>query len=90
MTCSHMASARVSCSPRPFRAANFWARVRYSDWISSAESSRPLARRTLRRQVMSWEISRMARMGFSRVRSRQTPLSSSSIRSTIEAVPIFR
>ncbi len=32
----------------------------------------------------------MARMGFSSVRSRHTPRSSSSMRSTMELVPILR
>ena len=58
--------------------------------MSRADSSRPLARRTLRRQVMSWLISRMARIGFSSVRSRSTWLGSSSIRSRIEVAPTFR
>ena len=58
--------------------------------MSSADSSRPLARRTRRRQVVSWLISRMARIGFSRVRSRSTWLGSSSIRSRIEVAPTFR
>ena len=49
--------------------------------MSSTLASRPLARRTLRRPVMSWEISRIARIGFSIVRSRITT-PSSIIRST--------
>ena len=58
--------------------------------MSSAEASRPLARRTGRRQVMSWlSISRMARMGFSSVMSRRTTLGSSSIRSRIDVAPTF-
>ena len=40
--------------------------------MSSALASRPLASRTLRRPVMSWLISRIARIGFSMVRSRIT------------------
>ena len=54
--------------------------------MSSADNSRPLASRTLRRQVMSWLISRIARMGFSRVMSRNTT-SSSSIWSSATVVP---
>ena len=54
---------------QPSRSANSVARLWYSDWISSADISRPLARRTLRRPVMSWLISRMARIGFSSVMS---------------------
>ena len=49
--------------------------------MSSALASRPLARRILRRPVTSWEISRIARIGFSIVRSRITT-PSSIIRST--------
>ena len=49
--------------------------------MSSALISRPLASRTLRRPVMSCEISRIARIGFSMVRSRITT-PSSIIRST--------
>ena len=64
ITCSHIASACSSSGERPRRFANWSARVRYSDWISTAESSRPLASRTRRRQVMSWLISRMARIGI--------------------------
>ena len=45
------------------------------------EASRPLASRTLRRPVTSWLISRIARIGFSIVRSRITT-PSSIIRST--------
>ncbi len=37
----------------PLLSAYFIALARYSDWMSSAESSRPLAKRTLRRQVVS-------------------------------------
>ena len=39
---------------------------------------------------MSWLISRMARIGFSSVRSRNTVEESSSIARRIEVVPIFR
>ena len=49
--------------------------------MSSAEASRPLTSRTVRRPVVSWLISRMARIGFSRDRSRITT-PDSSIRST--------
>ena len=51
--------------------------------MSRALASRPLARRTRRLQVMSWLISRMARMGFSSVMSRSTTMGSSSMRSRI-------
>ena len=54
---------------QPSRSTNSAAREWYSDWISSADISRPLASRTLRRPVMSWLISRMARIGFSSVMS---------------------
>ena len=63
------------------RSTKSRALARYSPWMSSALASRPLARRTLRRPVTSWEISRIARIGFSRVRSRMTT-PSSIIRST--------
>ena len=39
---------------------------------------------------MSWLISRIARIGFSSVRSRRTVDGSSSMRSTIDVAPIFR
>src|SRR3546814_6208771 len=58
--------------------------------MSSAQSSRPLARRSLRRCVVSWVISRMARIGFSRVRSRRTCEGFSSIRSRIDVAPTLR
>ena len=54
--------------------------------MSSALTSRPLASRTLRRPVMSWLTSRMARIGFSRVRSRIT-VPASTIRSTRSVAP---
>ena len=41
----------------------------------------------MRRQVMSWLISRIARIGFSRVMSRSTTWGSSSIRSMHAAAP---
>ena len=88
--CSHMVSACFSSGLTPFVSAYFMALARYSDWMSSADSSRPLARRTLRRQVVSWLISRIARIGFSRVRSRSTWLGSSSIRSRIDVAPTLR
>ena len=53
-----------------------------------ADSSLPFARRTFLRQEMSWEISRIARIGFSSVRSRIT-LFSSTMRSTRSVMPIF-
>ncbi len=58
--------------------------------MSMARISRPLARRTLRWQVMSWLISLMARIGFSRVRSRSTVDESSSIASKMLVVPTLR
>ena len=58
--------------------------------MSSADTSRPLARRTVRRQVMSWLISRMARIGFSSVMSRSTTDGSSSMRSRIDVAPTLR
>ena len=39
---------------------------------------------------MSWLISRIARIGFSRVMSRSTTFGSSSIRSMIDVVPTLR
>ena len=39
------------------------ALAKYSSWISSALASRPLASFTLRRPVMSWQTSRIARIG---------------------------
>jgi len=62
------------------------ARSRYSVWISSAESSRPFASRTVLRPVGSWLISRIARIGFSSVMSRMT-VPCSSIRSTRSVAP---
>ena len=58
------------------RSTKSRALERYSCWMSSALASRPLASRTLRRPVVSWEISRIARIGFSIVRSRITTPSS--------------
>jgi len=60
------------------KSVAFWW---YSRWISSALASRPLASLTLRVPVTSWLISRMARIGFSNVRSRRTT-PASTIRST--------
>ena len=57
--------------------------------MSSALTSRPLANLTVRRHVMSWLISRIARIGFSKVMSRRTTLLSSSIRSMHAAAPTF-
>ncbi len=57
--------------------------------MSSALTSRPLASRTVRRHVMSWLISRIARIGFSSVMSRRTTWGSSSIRSMQAAAPTF-
>ncbi len=54
--------------------------------MSSAVASRPLASLTRRREVMSWLTSRMARIGFSRVRSRKT-MPASIIRSTRWVAP---
>ena len=58
--------------------------------MSSAETSRPFDRRTRRRQVMSWLISRIARIGFSKVMSRSTTCGSSIIRSMQAAAPTLR
>ena len=88
--CSHIWSACFSSAERSLVSAYFRALVRYSLWMSRALSSRPLASRTLRRQVVSWLISRMARIGFSSVRSRSTWLGSSSIRSRIDVAPTLR
>ena len=63
------------------RSTKLRAFERYSCWMSRALASRPLASRTLRCPVTSWLISRMARIGFSIVRSRITT-PSSIIRST--------
>jgi hypothetical protein len=73
----------------PRRSTKRAAFSKYSRWISSALASRPLASRTLRVQDMSCEISRMARIGFSRVRSRRTVCSSSMAR-TRSVVPTLR
>ena len=82
------APASTRPSSRPRRAAKSRALVRYSCWISRALASRPLASLTFRRPVMSWLISRMARIGFSSVRSRITTLAS-IIRSTRSVAPSF-
>ena len=58
--------------------------------MSRALTSRPLASRTVRRHVMSWLISRIARIGFSSVMSRSTTFWSSSIRSMHAAAPTLR
>ena len=65
----HSSSICRCTGPQPSRSTNSAAREWYSDWISSADISRPLASRTLRRPVMSWLISRIARIGFSSVMS---------------------
>ena len=84
---SHRSSTRLAigvarrCGRRSRRPCS-----RYSRWISSALASRPLASRTLRRPVMSWLTSRMARIGFSSVRSRITT-PASIIRSTRSVAP---
>ena len=62
------------------------ARFRYSYWMSSADSSRPLASRTRLRPVMSWLTSRIARIALSRVRSRMIA-PASIIRSTRSVDP---
>src|SRR5215467_1473258 len=54
--------------------------------MSKALTSRPFASRTLRRPVMSWLTSLMARIGFSSVRSRIT-VPASTIRSTRSVAP---
>ena len=63
-------------------------RSKYSSCTSIAVSSRPFARRTFLRHVMSWLISRIARIGFSSVRSRITVLPS-TIRRTRSVIPTF-
>ena len=50
----------------------------------------PFASRTRRVQVMSWLISRIARIGFSRVMSRSTTWGSSSMRNMSEHAPTLR
>ena len=75
---------------RPLLSEYRSARPRYSPWISRARSSRPFSSRTRRVQVMSWLISRMARMGFSRVMSRRTTPGSSSMRSRMLVAPTLR
>ena len=72
----------------PRRSTKSVALLKYSRWISSALASRPLASLTLRVPVMSWLISRIARIGFSSVRSRITT-PASIIRSTRSALPIL-
>ena len=61
---------------------------KYSVWSSSAESSRPFASLTVRVHVVSWLISRIARIGFSSDRSRITVFAS-TIRSTRSVIPTF-
>ncbi len=80
-------------SVRPWRSTNSAALPKYSAWISRAESSRPLASWTFLRPVMSWEISRIARIGLSSVRSRiVTPASimrsTSSVVATLSSVVV--
>ena len=87
---SHISSALASSSDSSWCSAKRRARPRYSDWMSRALTSRPLASRMRRRQVRSWLISRMARMGFSRVMSRSTTRGSSSIRSISAQAPTLR
>ena len=62
---------------------------KYSCCISIADSSLPLASFTFRVPVVSWLISRIARIGFSRVRSRITVLPS-TIRRTRSVMPTLR
>ena len=83
---SHISSTRELIASSPFRSVKSRARVRYSYWISSALISRPLASRTLRRPLMSWLTSLIARIGFSSVRSRIT-VPASTIRSTRSVAP---
>ena len=73
----------------PCVSAKRRARLRNSDWMSSALTSRPFASLTVRVQVGSWLISRIARIGFSSVMSRSTtpaPRASAAAR----AAPTFR
>src|SRR5690606_7162989 len=66
----HDAKPRLPVASVPVRSTKLCTRSTYSRWISNALASRPLARRTLRRPVISWLISRIARIGFSNVKSR--------------------
>jgi hypothetical protein len=84
-----MSMTFLAVSPASRRSTNLAAFSKYSRWISSALASRLLASRTLRRQVMSWEISRIARIGLSSVRSRRT-VASSTIASTRSVAPTLR
>ena len=82
----HRSSTRSVTASPPRRATKSTALAWYSRWMSSALASRPLASFTLRRQVMSWLTSRIARIGFSSVRSRITT-PASIIRSTRSVLP---
>ncbi len=82
----HRSRTRSSVAVEPRRSTKSRALAWYSRWISSALASRPLASLTLRRPVMSWLISRIARIGFSSVRSRSTT-PASIIRSTRSVAP---
>ena len=84
----HRSSTRSTVGSLPRLAMKSTALAWYSFWISSALASRPLASLTLRRPVMSWLISRIARIGFSSVRSRIT-MPASIIRSTRSVAPTF-
>ena len=77
----HSSTTRLATGSPPRRSTKSAAFWWYSRWMSSAVASRPLASLTRRRPVMSWLTSRMARIGFSRVRSRKT-MPASIIRST--------
>src|ERR1700722_7787316 len=83
---SHMSRTLLLAGSAPLRSTKSLARFRYSYWISSALSSRPLASRTRLRPVMSWLTSRIARMALSRVRSRMIA-PASIIRSTRSVEP---
>ena len=76
----------MSALVMPSRSTKSSALSRYSRCMSRADSSRPLARRTVARPVGSWLIVRIARIGFSIVRSRMTT-PASIIRSTRSALP---
>ena len=74
-------------SARNPRRSTYWATFsRYSHCICRADSSRPVAKGTCRVPVVSWLISRMARIGFSKDMSRMT-IPDSSMRKTRSAAP---
>ena len=78
----------MDASSAPRRSTNRAVFSRYSVCTSKADSSRPFASLTFRVHDVSWLISRIARIGFSSVRSRITVLPS-TIRSTRSVIPTF-